>query len=138
MIWRWPLEAEGRTLTADPQRSPVAAPAPLRGPHVAAGAESVRPRSPLRDARHTMCAPRQLTHTEDSMTDRDDRRDEDVISRSEDEEVRRGARERRELGETIGRGMTSPDSTEIPLSAETGEPDERARGDRDVDSDTRR
>jgi hypothetical protein len=85
-----------------------------------------------------MCALRQLTYTEDSMTDRDDKRDEDVISRSEDKDVRRKARERRELGETIGRGMTSPDSTEIPLSAETGEPDERARGDRNLDSDTRR
>jgi hypothetical protein len=72
------------------------------------------------------------------MTDRDDRRDEDVIRRSEDEDVRREARERRELGETIGRGMTTPDSTEVPLSAETGEPDERARGDRDLDSDSRR
>jgi hypothetical protein len=72
------------------------------------------------------------------MTDRDDRRDEDVIRRSEDEDVRREAWERRELGETIGRGMTSPDSTEVPLSAETGEPDERARGDRDLDSDSRR
>jgi hypothetical protein len=74
------------------------------------------------------------------MTDRNDdrERDEDVIRRSEDEDVRREARERRELGETIGRGMTSPDSTEIPLSAETGEPDERARGDRNLDSDTRR
>jgi hypothetical protein len=72
------------------------------------------------------------------MTDRNDRRDEDIISRGEDEDVRREARERRELGETIGRGMTSPDSTEIPLSAETGEPDERARGDRNLDSDTRR
>jgi hypothetical protein len=72
------------------------------------------------------------------MTDRNDRRDEDIISRSEDEDVRREARERRELGETIGRGMTSPDSTEIPLTAETGEPDERARGDRNLYSDTRR
>ena len=74
------------------------------------------------------------------MTDRNDDRDEDVIDRSEDENVRRQARERRELGETIGRGMTSPDSTEIPLSAETGEPDERARGDRgrDPESDTPR
>jgi hypothetical protein len=31
----------------------------------------------------------------------------------------------RESRGTIGRGMTSPDSTEVPLSAETGEPDER-------------
>lgn len=26
----------------------------------------------------------------------------------------------------FGRGMTSPDSTQVPLSAETGEPDEEA------------
>ena len=33
-------------------------------------------------------------------------------------------------GGPLGRGMTSPDSTQVPLSAETGEPDERAiRGD---------
>ena len=39
------------------------------------------------------------------------------------------ARRARQAGQTIGRGMTSPDSTEAVLSAETGEPDERARGD---------
>lgn len=27
--------------------------------------------------------------------------------------------------EPLGRGMTSPDSTQVPLSAETGEPDTR-------------
>jgi hypothetical protein len=36
-------------------------------------------------------------------------------------------------GNYVGKGMTSPDSTQVPLSAETGEPDERAiRGDRNA------
>ena len=32
----------------------------------------------------------------------------------------------------VGRGMTSPDSTEAVLYASTGEPDPRARGDADA------
>ena len=62
--------------------------------------------------------------------DRDEQRERDVVNRSEDPQVRREARERLELGETIGSGMHSPDSTQVPLSAETGEPDERAVRDR--------
>ena len=65
------------------------------------------------------------------MADQDsDDRALDALRRADDSEVRRAAQQARESGVTIGRGMTSPDSTEVPLSAETGEPDERALGDR--------
>ena len=64
------------------------------------------------------------------MTERhgDDQRHEAAL-RGGDEESRREAQRARDAG-TIGRGMTSADSTEAPLSAETGEPDDRALGDR--------
>lgn len=46
-----------------------------------------------------------------------------------------GAQGNTREGRTIGRGMTSPDSTQVPLRADTGEPDEEAirgfGGDRD-------
>lgn len=49
-----------------------------------------------------------------------------------DNERLREAEKRAGRDEPLGRGMTSPDSTQVPLSAETGEPDERAiRGNRD-------
>jgi hypothetical protein len=54
------------------------------------------------------------------------------------------ARARKDLaeGNYVGKGMTSPDSTQVPLSAETGEPDERAisgdTGKRGADRDASR
>jgi hypothetical protein len=62
--------------------------------------------------------------------DKDEQRERDLVNRSEDPQVRRAARERLERGATIGSGMSSPDSTQGPLSAETGEPDERATGEK--------
>lgn len=41
----------------------------------------------------------------------------------------RDAEKRAGRDEPLGRGMTSPDSTQVPLSAETGEPDPRATQD---------
>ena len=67
--------------------------------------------------------------------DNDERRERDLVNRSEDPQVRRESRERLELGETIGTGMHSPDSTQVPLSAETGEPDERAMRGRSHEGD---
>ncbi len=65
------------------------------------------------------------------MADRnDDDRALDAVRRSDDDESRREARRAREGGASVGRGMTSADSTEAPLSADTGEPDDRALGDR--------
>lgn len=51
----------------------------------------------------------------------------DAVRQSEGEESRGEARRARASG-TIGQGMSSADSTEAPLSAETGEPDDRALG----------
>ncbi len=47
---------------------------------------------------------------------------------SGNDERLRDAEKRAGRDKPFGRGMTSPDSTQVPLSAETGEPDERARG----------
>ena len=51
----------------------------------------------------------------------------DALRRSEQPDEKRAAREALEEGRTVGEGMTSPDSTQVPLSAETGKPDPRAR-----------
>jgi hypothetical protein len=59
-----------------------------------------------------------------------DDRDRDQQARSDDDSMERARKDLAE-GKYVGKGMTSPDSTQVPLSAETGEPDERAiRGDR--------
>ena len=44
---------------------------------------------------------------------------------------KQGAQDQQSSGgkRVVGRGMTSPDSTEAVLDASTGEPDPRARGD---------
>lgn len=53
-----------------------------------------------------------------------------------DNEQLRNAEKRAGRDEPLGRGMSSPDSTQVPLSAETGEPDERAvRGDESAQRD---
>ncbi len=63
------------------------------------------------------------------MADRDnDERALEALRRSDDERSREEARRAFEGGASVGRGMTSADSTEAPLSAESGEPDERALG----------
>jgi len=46
-----------------------------------------------------------------------------------DNQQLRDAEKRAGRGEPLGRGMTSPDSTQEPLSAETGEPDTRRNPD---------
>ena len=51
----------------------------------------------------------------------------DAVRRSDGDESREEARRARASG-TVGQGMSSADSTEAPLSAETGEPDDRALG----------
>lgn len=64
-----------------------------------------------------------------------DNRDRDQQARNDDDSME-GARRDLAEGKYVGKGMTSPDSTQVPLSAETGEPDERAtRGDRKEQSD---
>lgn len=42
---------------------------------------------------------------------------------SNDDATRDRSREEGERKRTIGKGMTSPDSTQVPLKAENGEPD---------------
>jgi hypothetical protein len=57
-----------------------------------------------------------ITNLEDMMaTDRDnpDAQSDDVSHKDKSREGKR----------VIGKGMTSPDSTEVPLRADTGEPD---------------
>ena len=69
------------------------------------------------------------------MTDRndDDRRALDAMRQSDSEESRREAeRARAGGGPPLGRGMSAADSTEAPLSAESGEADDRALGGRDA------
>ncbi len=66
------------------------------------------------------------------MADRERDSALDAVRRSDDEESRREAQRARDGGASVGRGMTSADSTEAPLSAETGEPDDRALGDGDA------
>jgi hypothetical protein len=66
------------------------------------------------------------------MADRndDDRRARDAMRQSGSEESRREAQRARDGSDVpLGRGMTAADSTEAPLSAETGEADDRALGD---------
>jgi hypothetical protein len=60
--------------------------------------------------------------------DRDNRnfKDEDETSESSSKEKR-----------VIGKGMTSPDSTQVPLKAETGEPDYDAINGRIPDDEDR-
>ena len=63
----------------------------------------------------------------------DDRRALDAMRQSDSEESRREAQRARDAGgPPLGRGMTAVDSTEAPLSAETGEADDRALGGRDA------
>lgn len=58
-----------------------------------------------------------ITLSEDSMAnDRDNELESGREGSSRDEQTRSGKR-------VIGKGMTSPDSTQVPLKAETGEPD---------------
>ena len=59
------------------------------------------------------------------MGERNDDSAMDAVRRSESDESRQEAQRARESG-TIGQGMSSADSTEAPLSAETGELDDRA------------
>lgn len=65
-------------------------------------------------------------------------------SSSNDDATRDATRKEGERKRVIGRGMTSPDSTQVPLKAETGEPDYDAiKGrippeDRDRDEDSER
>ncbi len=59
-----------------------------------------------------------------------DNRDRSKDSPRSDDASMEAARKDLAEGRYVGKGMTSPDSTQVPLSAETGEPDERAiRGD---------
>ena len=59
----------------------------------------------------------------------DDRRALEAMRQSDSEESRREAQRARDAaGPPLGRGMTAVDSTEAPLSAETGEADDRALG----------
>ena len=53
----------------------------------------------------------------------------DALRRSDSDESRREAERARDGAVPLGRGMTAADSTEAPLSAETGEADDRALGD---------
>jgi hypothetical protein len=57
-----------------------------------------------------------------------DRRALDALRKSESEESHREAQRARDAGASVGSGMTSADSTEAPLHADTGEPDDRALG----------
>jgi hypothetical protein len=67
-----------------------------------------------------------------------DNRDRDQQARSDDDSMERARKDLAE-GKYVGKGMTSPDSTQVPLSAETGEPDERAiRGDRSAQGEESR
>jgi hypothetical protein len=60
-----------------------------------------------------------LRHPEDMMAnDRDDRGEPDT-----NEEDVQGKKSDAQHKRVIGKGMTSPDSTQVPLKAETGEPD---------------
>jgi hypothetical protein len=72
---------------------------------------------------------------EDAMADRqdDDRRVLDAMRQSDSEESRREAQRARDAdGPPLGRGMTAADSTEAPLSTDSGEADDRALGGRDA------
>jgi len=59
----------------------------------------------------------------------DQERDKDRDAATQGDDATSGAQTSSREGRTVGRGMTSPDSTQAVLSAETGEPDPRARGD---------
>ena len=54
----------------------------------------------------------------------------DRVDLDSTEESRREAERARASGPPLGEGMRAPDSTQAPLSAETGEPDEAGRGER--------